>query len=468
MEINDKTRLNLRIQGLIFLILFISIIGMLAWVTKHYSVEADWTATGRNTLSTASIKLAQRLKGTMTFTAFARSGDLIPARKKIRDLVGRYQKYTNKIKLEFVDPETNPDKTREMGITVEGEMVVEYQGRSEHIKNSTEENITNTMQRLMRSGERKILFISGHGERNPLGRANHDLGQFTLHLKKKGIEADTISLTETPSIPADTAALVIASPLVNYLDGEVKLIRDYVRKGGNLLWLHDPGSTHNLDKLADDLGIKFYPGVVVDPSTQLLGISDPTFSLVVKYPHHPITNGFNLLTLFPRAAAINDASVTPEWTRTEILQTVARSWSETGVLKGAIQFDKGKDIAGPLTIGLALSRDKKNPETEKTGTDTAKTKAKKPPQQRIVVIGDGDFLSNTFLGNQGNQDLGFAIINWLSNDDSFIDIPAATAPDTQLNLDQTTWSIVGLLFLIVIPGGLVIAGVTVWLKRRKR
>jgi hypothetical protein len=64
--------------------------------------------------------------------------------------------------------------------------------------------------------------------------------------------------------------------------------------------------------------------------------------------------------------------------------------------------------------------------------------------------------------------MGFAIINWLSNDDNFIDIPAATAPDTQINLNHMTWSIVGLVFLIVFPAGLVIAGVTVWMKRRKR
>lgn len=467
MEINDKTRLNLRVQGLIFLILFLSIIGMLAWVSKHYSIESDWTANGRNTLSKASIKLTQRLKDTMTFTAFARKGNLIPARKNISDLIGRYQKYNDKIHLVFVDPETNPDKTRQMGISVEGEMVVQYQGRSEHIKNATEENITNTMQRLMRSRERKILFVSGHGERDPLGRANHDLGQFTLHLKKKGIKTGTISLTETPSIPKDTAALVIASPLVNYLDGEVKIIRDYVKQGGNLLWLHDPGSMHHLDKLASDLGIKFYPGVVVDPSTQLLGISDPTFSLIMKYPHHPITNGFNLLTLFPRAAAIDHMGVPPQWTKTALLQTVARSWSETGVLKGAIQYDKGKDIGGPLTIGLALSREIK-PSNDKDKKDKKDQADKKNPQQRIVIIGDGDFLSNTFLGNQGNQDLGFAIMNWLSNDDSFIDIPAVTAPDTQINLNQAVWSVVGLIFLIVVPGGLVVAGVTVWMKRRKR
>jgi len=460
MEITDKTRLNLRIQGLIFLILFLSIVGMLAWLSKRYNVESDWTATGRNTLSEASIKLVQRLPDTVTFTAFARNSDLTPARKTIRDLVGRYQKHTDKIKLVFVDPETNPDMTRKMGISVEGETVVEYQGRSEHIKTPNEENITNALQRLMRSGERKVLFISGHGERNPLGRANYDLGQFTLHLKKKGIKADTISLTKTPRIPDDVAVLVIASPQVDYLDGEVKLIRDYVKKGGNLLWLHDPGSMHHLDALAKDLGIRFYPGVVVDPSTQLLGIQDPTFSLVTQYPHHPITNDFNLLTLFPRAAGINDAAVKNEWTKTPLLQTVARSWSETGKLKGAIQYNKGKDIPGPLTIGVALSREIK--------THKKKAENKKPRQQRITVIGDGDFLSNTYLGNQGNQDLGFAIINWLSYDDNFIDIPVATAPDAQLNLNQSTWSVIGLLFLVGIPGGLVIGGVTVWLKRRKR
>ena len=312
MEITDKTRLNLRIQGLIFLILFLSIVGMLAWLSKRYNVESDWTATGRNTLSEASIKLVQRLPDTVTFTAFARNSDLVPARKSIRDLVGRYQKLTDKIKLEFVDPETNPDMTRKMGISVEGEIVVEYQGRSEHIKTPNEENITNALQRLMRSGERKVLFISGHGERNPLGRANYDLGQFTQHLSKKGIKVDTISLTKTPRIPDDVAMLVIASPQIDYLDGEVKLIRDYVKKGGNLLWLHDPGSMHHLDALAKYLGIRFYPGVVVDPSTQLLGIQDPTFSLVAQYPHHPITNDFNLLTLFPRAAGINDEAVNNE------------------------------------------------------------------------------------------------------------------------------------------------------------
>lgn len=457
MEITNKTRLNLRIQGLIFIILFLSIVGMLAWLSKQYNVEADWTATSRNTLSEASIKLAQRLPDKFTFTAFARDSDLIPARKTIQDIVGRYQKHTDKIELIFIDPETNPDLTRKMGIAVEGEIVVEHQGRSEHIKSANEENITNTLQRLMRSGERTVLFVTGHGERNPIGRANHDLGQFAVHLKKKGINAETISLTESLTIPEDASVLVIASPQVKYLEGEVKIIRDFVKKGGNLLWLQDPGSKFNLDVLANDFGIDFYPGVVVDPSTELLGIPDPTFSLVVQYPNHVISNDFDRLTLYPRAAGINHEAVKEEWNKTALLQTVSRSWSEAGELKGAIQYDQGVDTAGPITIGLTLSRDVKSDK-----------KDQKARQQRIAIIGDGDFLSNSYLGNQGNQDMGHAIINWLSNDDSFIDIPSATAPDSQLNLDQATWSMVGLLFLVGIPIGLVAAGITVWLKRRKR
>ncbi|MFO7603887.1 MAG: GldG family protein [Gammaproteobacteria bacterium] len=460
MEITNKSRLNLRIQGLIFLVLFLAMVVMLAWLSKRYSVEADWTATGRNTLSEASIKLVQRLPERMTFTAFARDSDLVPTRKSIRDLVGRYQKHSDLIELIFIDPVTKPDVTRKMGISVEGEIVMEYQGRSEHIKQASEENITNALQRLLRSGERRLLFISGHGERNPLGQANHDLGQFSQHLAKKGVKVETLALTETPAIPADVAALVIASPQVNYLDGEVKMIRDYVLQGGNLLWLHEPGGKYNLDALGEALGIDFYPGVVVDPSTQLLGISDPTFSLVVEYPNHPITSGFELLTLFPQAVGINHEAVSEEWNKTALLQTVSRSWSEAGELKGAIQFDPGVDTTGPLTIGLALSR-----EVERATTTPDNERG---AQQRIVILGDGDFISNAYLGNQGNQDMGHAIINWLSNDDFFIDIPSATAPDSQMNLDQTTWSVIGLVFLVGLPLGLVASGVTVWMKRRKR
>ena len=120
MEINRKTRLQFRIQNLVFLVLFLAVIGLLAWLSQRYSYESDWTATGRHTLSNTSITLLSRIEGPVQITAFA-SKQVQPV---IKEFINRYQKHKPDIELSFVNPDLEPDKTRAMGITVEGELVI--------------------------------------------------------------------------------------------------------------------------------------------------------------------------------------------------------------------------------------------------------------------------------------------------------------------------------------------------------
>ena len=455
MEINSKTRLQFRIQNLVFLVLFLTVIGLLAWLSQRYSVESDWTATGRHTLSNTSVALLERIEGPVQITAFASK----PIQPLIKEFINRYQKHKADIKLSFVNPDLEPDKVRAMGITVEGELVITYQGRSEHVPNPSEETITNTLQRLLRSQEKKLVFLSGHGERRADGQANHDYSLFSQYLGSKGIKSVALNLSEQAAIPSDTAVLIIAGPQIDYFDGEVEIIRNYVKQGGNLLWLHDPGPLYNLDQLAQDMHIRFVDGVIVDPTTQILGISDPSFALVANYNDHPITRGFALMTLFPRASGIQFVGK-DEWNASHFLQTIDRSWSESGIMQGVIEYEADQDTQGPLAIGMALTRDL-------PGKASTTEKSEKP-QQRIVVLGDGDFLSNAYLGNQGNQDLGYNIINWLSHDDTFIAIPSRKAPDTELVMGEIAWSLLGLFFLLGLPLLLLASGILIWLKRRKQ
>ncbi len=458
MEINRKTRLQFRIQNLIFVVLFITVISLFAWLSHHYNYEADWTATARHTLSGTSVTVLSRIEGPVQITSFA-GKQLQPA---IEEFVGRYQKHKPDISLAFVNPNLEPEKTRAMGITVEGEMVINYRGRSEHVTNPKEETVTNTLQRLLRSQEKKLVFLAGHGERRPDGKANHDYGSFSAYLATKGIKSTILNLNEQPVIPADTAVLVIAGPQIDYLNGEVEILRAYLAQGGNLLWLHDPGSLYNLDALAAVLAVRFVNGVIVDPTTQLLGISDPSFALVTSYGQHPITRDFGYMTLFPRAAGITQTD-RKQWTTIPFLQTIDRSWAETRMMQGAIEYDPDQDVAGPFTIGTGLTRP-----APSAATNSQENTAENTSQQRIIILGDGDFLSNAYLGNQGNQELGYNIINWLSHDDNFIAIPVRTTPDTELTLSETTWSILGLFFLIILPLVLLVSGILIWLRRRKR
>ena len=460
MEVTKQSRLNLRIQNIIFVLLFLSSMGLLAWLTNNYNAQFDWTASNRNTLSDASVELLKKMAGPVHITAFATESDLVPVRKSIREMLARYQRHKQDIEVKYIDPNTAPDQTRELGIQVDGELVVDYQGRSEHILQLNEETITNTLQRLLRSGERSLLFVDGHGERKPGGRANHDYGAFFGELGKQGIKAEGLTLSTNPTIPDSAAALVIASPRVKLLDGEIKLIRDYVNKGGNLLWIREPNDNSGLEKLAADIGIEFQQGTIVDPTTQLLGIPDPSYAIVAEYPEHPIIRNLNYLTIFPRACGVKQLAAGQDkgaWDVARFLNSAPRSWLETGPLTGGVEYDKGKDVEGPLALGLALSREHKG---NGEGSEAA--------EQRIVVICDGDFLSNAFLGNQGNQKLGTNIINWISNDDSFIDIPAKSAPDREITLGKGAGITIAILFLILLPVGLLGGGIWIWLKRRKQ
>lgn len=463
MEITKKSLNQLRLQNIIFIVLLTAIIGLIAFISNRYNFESDWTANNRNTLSDGTIQLLEKIPQPVKIISFLPKSKLLANRKYIIEFVAKYQKYKKDITLEFIDPNTAPDKVRKMNITTYGEMVVEYQGRNEHITQLKEQTLSNTLQRLLRQGKRKLLFITGHGERKPYGRANFNWSDFASKLKIKGFNSEEINLGATPYIPK-VAALIIANPQVALLPGEVKIILDYVKQGGNLLWLQEPGeSLFGLQPLADLLGVKFLPGTIVDPTAKMMNVDDPTFSLVTRYPTHPITQNFQYMSIFPRAVGIKDKEDNKQWESKAFLKTANNSWSETGPVKGVIDYNHGKDIPGPLTIGMTLTRKQDKDKDEK------KNKLEKIlSKQRIVILGDGDFLSNAYLSNQGNLNLGHNIINWISHDDNFISIPTSDAPDSQINIGEIMGAIIALMFLILLPLGLLASGILIWLKRRKR
>ena len=457
MLVTKKSQFQIRWQTTSFVLLFLGAVGLMAWLSTRYSFEADWTANQRNSLSEASIAALKVIEGPVTVTAYASEDENI--RRGITELIKRYQRIKPDLQLTFVNPAAEPEQVRQLNITLDGELIFSYAGRSEHVKEFSEQSLTNTLQRLVRSGDRWIVFVEGHGERAAQGAANHDLSGWVRQLTGKGIKVQSVNLASTPQIPNNTSVLVIAGAQVDYLPGEVKILRDYVEHGGDVLWLADPGSLHGLQPLAEQLGIEFYPGVIVDPTTQLFGINDPRFAIVAEYSFHPVTRGFNRMTLFPQAAGI-DFKKPEGWQGEPILQTVARTWSETGKLTGDIAYDKGKDMPGPLTVGIAMNRELKAAAAA-SGADSKR-------EQRVIVVGDGDFISNSFLGNGGNLDLGMNMVNWLSHDDTLISVPAKTALDRNLELSKPVQILIGFGFLLLLPALLVSSGVAIWMKRRKR
>jgi ABC-type uncharacterized transport system involved in gliding motility auxiliary subunit len=215
-----------------------------------------------------------------------------------------------------------------------------------------------------------------------------------------------------------------------------------------------------LDPLAEALGIEFLPGVVVDATTQLFGIDNPAFAIIPSYPMHAITREMTSLTLFPQAVALEVDS--PEtWQAEPLLTTLDRSWTEIGPISGTIKFDQDSDERmGPLDIAYVFTRSR--------GSSKAAHADDSDGEQRVVVIGDSDFLSNAYLGNAGNVDLGLNLFNWLNHDDEFVAITARTAGDINLELSRLAQTLIAFGFLFGLPLLLLGSGVTIWWRRRNR
>lgn len=436
-----------RIHDLLFHLLMLVLTVLLAWLSSRYAVQWDWTRHGSNSLNPVSIGILERTPGSLTVIAYTPENSTL--RDRIRRFVARYQQAKPDVSLQFIDPLRNPDAARRQGISLSGEILLRYGEREERLQQLDEERFSNAILRLTRNDELWVASLSGHGERDLLGSANYELGDFGLLLSQKGYQVVGLDLATSPTPPNNTALLVIASPERPFLEGEVERLEAYLEQGGNLLLLSDPEQQVAASLINRLTGIEQLPGTIVDANVHELGIDNPAVALVPNYPEHPATREFKLLSLFPQAAALS-ATAETEWEVTPLLQTLERSWNETGPLTGEIERNtlEGEE-AGPLTLGFALTRERERGE------------------QRLIVIGDGDFLANSFLNNAGNLDLGLALVRWLTGDDRMIGIPTTPASDRELHLSKPAIAIISLGSLILAPLTLLASGLLMAWRRNR-
>jgi ABC-type uncharacterized transport system involved in gliding motility auxiliary subunit len=445
-----------RLDGWLFAVMLLLAAGALGFLSTRFAHVSDWTAGGRTSLSAQSRAVLARLDGPVEITSYASpQGDL---RQTVAGFLQRYQAVKPDLQLRFVDPQQDPAAMRELGITVDGALIIRYGQREQRLDELSERSLTNALERLIRGSDRMVAFVTGDGERRADGQANADLGTFMAQLEARGMRAVPLNFSQVGAVPEHTDLVVLASPTLALPPGAVQALVDYVQRGGNLLWLTEPANDAlGLDPLADALGVHVLPGVLVDGSGAALGLHDPRIITRGDYPAQAITRGFTFTTLFPQASALAQVSQR-DWAVVPFLRSGPQSWTAFQPIANDatsdIRFDAAAgELKGPLDFGLALSRLSPSPDKS---------------EQRAVVIGDGDFLSNTFLGNGGNRALGERVFDWLLGDDKLVDLPPRGAPDRLVQISQNGLNVISVGFLIVLPLLLLLIGGTIVWRRRRR
>ena len=448
---------NPTLRNLLFVLLLLGATFGLGYFAMHHSIQRDVTYNASNSLEPGSVEVLGQLSGPVNITVYATGQDarLGDIRKIMRDFLSLYQRYKPDIQLVFIDPEKETEKARAAQIRFNGEMVIEYAGRSEHLTKINEQIVTSTLLRLAHTRDQTVMYLDGHGERKLDGIANFDLGSlFGAKLKQNGFHLGSLNLALAQEVPSNVSVLVITQPQLDLMPGEVDKLLRYVDRGGNLLWLVDAEPLHGLERLAEKLDLVLPPGIVIDPAAA--GMNAPaTWSLGATYPPHAITHNFNLTTAFPSARPLlwnenpADSNDSKLWQHHVLVEVAARGWVSRKVPKGKPIFDKQHDTPGPVVIAMAVQRSINNRE------------------QRIVVVGNGAFLSNSFAGNGGNVDLGMNMVNWLAGEEHLITQQLHPVKDSKLELSATQLRLISISFLLGLP--LLLAGVggLMWWKRRR-
>lgn len=448
--LNKKLRLHYLIQNGVFVILLLLLVGLLGYFAAQTRQQWDVSQNGRNSLSKASIEILQKLQGSVQVTAYAteQHAQFGGIRKIITEFVALYQRAKPDLSLTFIDPAEQPKLAQKAGVQVNGEMVITFNQRREHLTVINEQAFSNVLMRLARAEDKLIITLSGHGERRLDGSANYDLGEFGRQLRANGFNSQPLNLAIEQDVPANASMLMIASPQTDLLEGEVDKLLNYIDRGGNLLWLVDQESLRGLLPLTEKLHLTLTPGVVVDPQAEQLK-APITFALGANYGQHVITNQFDYITVFPfsRQITLNENE---EWHAVSLVEVAQQGWVETGDLQGEIIFDQDTDVEGPISIAAALTRNIQDRE------------------QRVIVVGSGHFLANTYLGNGSNLDFGINLVNWLTGDEELIVIQPRATLDSHLVLSESELTLIVVGFLVLLPLLFLGSGIVIWWRRRRK
>ena len=137
MRASKHSRNQFRVQNVVFYGVFAMLIGLLALLSHRQTMEWDWTASQRNTLSSASVNLLASLDKPLSLTVFASENEAV--RAPIIDLIKRYQRADTDFDVQWINPELEPALVRELGISEDGTVIIHYGERSEKLTQHNEQ-----------------------------------------------------------------------------------------------------------------------------------------------------------------------------------------------------------------------------------------------------------------------------------------------------------------------------------------
>ncbi|HYV57179.1 MAG TPA: DUF4350 domain-containing protein [Candidatus Nitrosopolaris sp.] len=432
-------------------------LGLLQLVAERTNRRFDLTPGQSLSLSPVTRKLLAQVTLPLKVTVFFRRG----TREQYADLLERFRAANPLVDFELYDLDRFPERGRSLGVEQYGRAAIEYEGRRVVVLASPEEQLAGGILRALRGKPRRVVFTTGHGERGPSGAAE-SYGRLLSALEAENYAPEDVSLLDGP-VPPETALVVVAGPKHDLLPLELEALAAYLKAGGGVLLLLDPGPLPNLTRFLGSMGVRLGDDFVVERERRILG-TDGLAAVVELFKRgnpvsDPEANPIESGVVLPSARTVDVAGEVPGVEAESIARTTPGAWTmadparaRRGEEPSPAEHDTPGSASVVVTAQLGVAGD---------GTDH--------PRGRLVVVGDADFASDAYLDLLGNRDLALNAIAWLAGEDALTGVrtkrvPEVVRPLSPLVLTERQARAVFATSVLIEPGlvlgvGLVVAGV---------
>ena len=459
--------------GYAAIITFVVIVAILILnlLVQQLGWQIDMTDSSVYTLSEQTRSILDELDEDVTIYVLARRNQ---EDDRIMEALDRYEQASNRITIETVDAEQDPAFVSRFDPQGEGlrngSVIVATDDNYRSIQNydlfsvdnrnpqapqilglNVERRITNALV-FVATGRTPIVYqITGHGELE-MTRGGA-LGRLGEQFENSNFQLETLNLATSPQIPDDGSIVAVVRPRTDYSEAEVEKIAEFLADGGKGFFAIDveAGPVPNLEALLDGYGIGLPTGYIVEPNRnfnagQPLQLAPELADTSITTPL--VEADYRVVTQIARPVVeleTKPRSVTIE----QLVTTSDSSFYRTDFQNQNPEMSAG-DIPGPHTFAVSAV------EREFTTGDEI---------TRLIVVGDSDFISLVDQIN-GNMDFLMNTFGWLEQQDETLSIRPKTTMQFQLQTTGMQKLIFGGLFVIVIPVGILIAGLVIWLRRR--
>jgi len=471
-------RRSLKSQTLLRSGFILVILILLNIVSVRVFGRLDFTEKDLFTLSDASKELVGSLDDKITIKVYFTEDLPSPYstyRRAILDQLNEYRAYSKgNLQYEFVDPsgEQGEQDAQQQGITPVQVQVVEedkfeakraymgmlflYEDKREVIPvvqnmSTLEYDISATIKRLITKTRKKIGFLTGHGEPGLQELTN------VQHVLSKQYELTTVDVSGPKPVPDDIAVLIIMAPKSRIPETHGYAIDQYLMRGGKIAFLLNRvdadlqqrfGREANLglDEMLATYGMRINADLVRDTRCANISIVQQSFGIrfqsQVPFPLLPLASTFNNDNMMVKdlkgivlffVSSVDTVGLAAKQLTGEVL---IRSSKESGRQKGVFminpltEYSPSEFAEREIPLAVLVRGQFKSAFAEKeipvdTTTGVVSLDAQKLTSSlntQIVLVGDGDFPRDQYLGNSDNVTFFANMIDYLVDDAGLITI----------------------------------------------